>query len=184
LLAAYERTSERRVTAVLVGRRDEGQDALTLVRFDSAGALPNRSALESRWSRFASFDALNDSIREDGGTLEQGPVRLELGPGGAVAYKIHYARRGPGRMAVAWVSIAAGGERLGAGRTLAQAWNNLLGTSAPVMPGTAQTTRLEEARRWLERADSALRGADWTGFGRAWQGLRRALASPADTGGS
>jgi hypothetical protein len=180
-LASYERASERRVTAVLVGRREEGQDALTLVRLDSAGALPSRSALESRWSRFASFDALSDSIREDGGTLEQGPVRLELEPASAVAYKFHYARRGPGRLAVVWVSVAATGDRLGAGRTLSEAWNNLLGTSVPAMPGTAQTTRLEEARRWLERADSSLRAADWTGFGRAWQGLRRTLESPPDS---
>jgi hypothetical protein len=183
-LATFERAGERRLAAVLVAGRAEGQDALTLVRLDSADALPSRSALESRWSRFASFDALGDSIREDGGTLEQGPVRLELGPGGAVAYKVHYARRGAGRLGVAWVSVATAAERMGAGRTMAEAWNNLLGASVPAIAGTAQSTRLEEARRWLERADSALRGADWTGFGRAWQGLRRALGLPSDTAGS
>ncbi len=183
-LASYEVASERRVTAVLIGRRDEGHDALTLVRLDSADALPSRSALESRWSRFASFDALSDSIREDGGTLEQGPVRLEVGSAGAVAYKVHYARRGTDRLSVAWVSVGAASERLGAGRSLAEAWSNLLGASVPTMPGSAQSTRLDEARRWLERADSALRAADWAGFGRAWQGLRRALGLPADTAGS
>jgi len=183
-LAPYERASERRLTAVLVGRREEGQDEVTLVRLDSAGALPSRSALESRWSRFASFDALSDSIREDGGTLEQGPVRLELEPHSPVAYKVHYARRGPGRLAVAWVSVATEGDRMGAGRSFSEAWNNLLGASVPSMPGSAQSTRLEEARRWLERADSALREADWAAFGRAWQGLRRSLGVPADSGGS
>nr|MBA3258616.1 UPF0182 family protein [Gemmatimonadales bacterium] len=182
--ATYERAGERRLSAVLVGRREEGHDALTIVRLDSAEALPSRSALESRWSRFASFDALSDSISEDGGELEQGPVRLELGAGGAVAYKTHYARRGPARLTIAWVSVASGPERMGAGRTMVQAWNNLVGASVPSMPGTAQTTRLEEARRWLERADSALRAADWTGFGRAWHGLRRALGFPADTAAS
>jgi len=181
LLASYERASERRVTAVLVGRREEGQDALALVRLDSSLALPSRSALESRWSRFASFDALSDSIREDGGTLEKGPVRLELEAGGAVAYQSFFARRGEEQPRLAWVSVAAGAERLGAGRSIPEAWSNLLGTAAPSMPGSAQATRLEEARRWLDRADSALRGADWTSFGRAWQGLRRALGMPADT---
>ena len=181
LMASFERASERRTTAVLVGRRDEGQEALALVRLDSALALPSRSALESRWSRFASYDALSDSIREDGGSLEKGPIRLELEPAGAVAYQSFFARRGPERPRLAWVSIAAGAERLGAGRTLPEAWSNLLGTSVPSMPGSAQATRLDEARRWLDRADSALRTADWTAFGRAWQGLRRALGSTRDT---
>ena len=72
---------------------------------------------------------------------------------------------GPGGCAVAWVSIATGGERMGAGRTLEEAWNNLLGASVPTMPGSAQSDALEEARRWLERADSALRKADWSEFG-------------------
>ena len=145
-LAAYERASERRLSAVLVARREEGQDALTLMRLDSTDALPSRSALESRWSRFASFDALSDSIREDGGSLEQGPVRLGLGPAGVIGYKAYYAQRGPGRLAVAWVSLAAGAERMGAGRSLAEGWNNLLGASVPTMPGSAQSTR------WRKRA--------------------------------
>ena len=181
LLASYERASERRTTAVLVGRREEGQDLLTLVRLDSVNALPSRSALESRWSRFASFDALSDSVREDGGSLEKGPVRLELEPGGAVAYQSFFARRMQEKPRLAWVTIAAGADRMGAGRTVAEAWSNLQGTAVPSMPGSAPATRLDEARRWLERADSALRSADWPGFGRAWQGMRRALGMPSDT---
>lgn len=182
-LAAYERVSERRLAALLLGRREEGQDMLTLLRVDSADALPSRSALESRWSRFASFDALSDSIREDGGSLEQGPMRLGVGSGGVVGYKVYYMQRGPGRLAVAWVSIATASDRMGAGRSLAEGWNNLLGASVPSMPGSAQATRLEEARRWLERADSSLRKLDWPEFGRAWDGLRRSLGLPADTTG-
>jgi hypothetical protein len=181
-LAPYERLSERRLAAVLLGRREEGHDVLTLLRVDSTDALPSRSALESRWSRFASFDALSDSIREDGGSLEQGPVRLGLGPSGVVGYKVYYAQRGPGRLAVAWVSVATAADRMGAGRSLSEGWNNLLGASVPTMPGSAQATRLDEARRWLERADSALRKPDWMEFGRAWEGLRRSLGLPSDTG--
>ena len=181
LVATYELTGERRVSAVLVAQREEGQDGLALVRLDSVTALPSRSALESRWSRFPSFDALSDSVRADGGTLEKGPLRLELGPAGGVAYQAFFARRGEERPRLAWVSIAAGAERLGAGRTIGQAWSNLLGASVPSMPGSAQATRLDEARRWLDRADSALREADWSGFGRAWQGLRRALGVATDS---
>ncbi len=181
LLAPYERVSERRMAAVLLGRREESQDVLTLVRVDSSDALPSRSALESRWSRFASFDALSDSIREDGGSLEQGPMRLGLGGSGIIGYKVYYAQRGQGRLAVAWVSIATASDRMGAGRSLMEGWNTRLGTSVPTRPGTAQSTRLEEARRWLERGDSALRKLDWPEFGKAWEGLRRSLGLPSDS---
>jgi hypothetical protein len=83
-------------------------------------------------------------------------------------------------MALAWVSVATD-NRLGAGRTLKDAWSNLLGASVPAIAGTTQTNRLEEARRWMERADSALRGADWVEFGQAWDALRRTLGLPVDS---
>jgi hypothetical protein len=98
-----------------------------------------------------------------------------------VAYQSFFARRGQEKPRLAWVSIAAGADRLGAGRSVAEAWSNLQGTAVPSMPGSAPATRLDEARRWLERADSALRAADWSAFGRAWHGMRRALGMPADT---
>jgi hypothetical protein len=73
-------------------------------------------------------------------------------------------------------------DRQGAGRSLEEAWGNLLGNTVPAPPGTAQAGRLEEARRWMERADSALRSGDWSGFGRAWNSLRGVLGLPPDTG--
>jgi hypothetical protein len=57
----------------------------------------------------------------------------------------------------------------------------LLGATVPVPPGAAQTGRLDEARRWLQHADSALRVGDWSEFGRAWGSLRTVLGLP-DTG--
>jgi hypothetical protein len=98
-----------------------------------------------------------------------------------VAYQAHFARDSRGGVTLSWVSVAAAGDRLGAGRSLREAWSNLLGASVPSIAGSAQATRLEEARRWLERADSALRSGDWTLFGQAWRGLRDALGLPADT---
>jgi hypothetical protein len=181
-MVIFERPSERRVSALLTARAAAGGDRLRLVQFDSAGALESRSALESRWSHFATYDALSDSIVEDGGRLEAGPVRIDLGPGGPVAYQSHFSRDQRGAIALSWVSVAASGDRLiGAGRSLREAWSNLLGATVPTVAGSAQTTRLEEARRWLERADSALRTGDWSGFGQAWRGLRDALGLPADT---
>jgi hypothetical protein len=179
-LALYERANERRLGAALTGAGPGGLDRLRLVRFDSTAAPQSRTALESRWSHFASYDALSDSIADDGGKLEAGPVRLDLGPGGPVAYQAHFARGPRGTVTLPWISLAAG-DRLGAGRTLREAWSNLLGASVPSIAGSAQATRLDEARRWLERADSALRGGDWAVFGQAWRGLRDALGLPTDT---
>jgi hypothetical protein len=180
--AIYERSSERRVAAVLTGTSANGLDELRLLRLDSAGALASRSALENSWSHFATYDALGDSIAADGGRLERGPVRLDLGAGGPVAYQSHFARDSRGNLSLSWVSVAAAGDRLlGAGRSMREAWSNLLGATVPSIAGSAQATRLEEARRWLQRADSALRTGDWSGFGQAWNGLREALGVATDT---
>lgn len=183
-LAIYERASERRVAAVLTASGARGTDELRLIRFDSAGALESRSALENRWSHFATYDALGDSIVEDGGRLDRGPVRIDLGAGGPVAYQSHFARDPRGGITLPWISVAAPGNRLlGAGRSLQEAWSNLLGTTVPSIAGSAQATRLEEARRWMQRADSALRAGDWSAFGQAWSGLREALGTVRDTAG-
>ena len=179
LTVAYERPGERRLSALLLATHEDGGDALRLARFDSAAALPSRGALESRWARFPTFDALSDSIRDDDGRLERGPVRLDVEPDGIVAYQSHFAG-GPGaRPVLVWVTLATG-DRLGAGRSPREAWSNLVGTTVPTIAGQAQATRLEEARQQLIRADSALRAADWNAFGQAWAGLRAALGLPPD----
>jgi uncharacterized protein len=180
LTLAYERPGARRLTALLVAGHDDDSDVLRLARFDSSTALPSRSGLESRWSRFPSYDALSDSIRDDGGALERGPVRFDLGDDGVVAYQSHYAGPPNGRPALVWVTVATG-ERQGAGHSMKEAWSNLLGATVPPIAGQAQTTRLDDARRFVVQADSALRSADWAAFGRAWNGLRRAVGLSADS---
>ena len=90
-IAVYEKANERLLGAVLTGVRSGTGDELRLTLFDSATALQTRAGLESRWSRFASYDALSDSIGDDGGKLERGPVRIDLTDGGAVAYQSHFA---------------------------------------------------------------------------------------------
>ena len=180
LVSTFEVPSERRLSAVLLGSRDEGRTHLSLIRLDSATTLPVRDILQDRWANFPSYDALSDSIREDGGKLERGPLRVEVTSGGPVAYQGYFALRPSGGTVLAWVSVAAP-NRLGAGRTLKEAWSNLLGATVPAPPGTAQSGRLDEARRWVERADSALRSGDWSEFGRAWNSLRNVLGIPTDS---
>ncbi|HEY0351473.1 MAG TPA: UPF0182 family protein, partial [Gemmatimonadales bacterium] len=140
LVSTFESPGERRLSAILVGARDEGRAHLTLVRLDSAATLPVRAVLEDRWAKFQTYDALSDSIREDGGRLERGPVRVEIGPGGPVAYQAYFAHRQSGGMVLAWVSVAAP-NRMGAGRTLKEAWSNLLGATVPAPPGSAQASK-------------------------------------------
>jgi uncharacterized protein len=185
VVSTFESPAQRRLSAVLIGSREDGRTHLRLVRLDSTSTLPVRGVLENLWSNFPSYDALNDSIREDGGKLERGPLRVEAQEGGLVAYQSYFAPRPSGGMVLAWVSVAAPGDarpRLGAGRTFKEAWSNLLGATAPAPPGAAQAGRLDEARRWLQHADSALRAGDWPEFGRAWGSLRTVLGLPADTG--
>ena len=178
--STYESSAERRVSGVLIGSRNDGRLQLVLVRLDTAATLPIGGALEDRWTNFPSYDALNDSIREDGGRLERGPLRVDLSPGGPVAYQTYFALRPSGGAVLAWVSVAAP-NRLGAGRTLKEAWSNLLGATVPSPPGPAQTGRLEEARRWMEHADSALKSGNWSEFGHAWSSLRNILGLPPDS---
>jgi hypothetical protein len=180
LVSTFESPGERRLSAVLMGSRDEGRSHLTLVRLDSVATLPIRAVLEDRWKKFQTYDALSDSIREDGGRLEPGPVRVEVGTGGPVAYQAYFARRHSGGMVLVWVSVAAPG-RMGAGRTLKDAWSNLLGATVPAPPGSAQAGRLDEARRLMQDADSALKVGDWSRFGKAWSGLRNILGLPPDS---
>ena len=174
VVIAYERTSDRRIGALLVAGREGGNDALRLVRLDSARALPSRAALESRWGRFPTYGTLSDSIQDDMGQLEHGPVRFDVTSTGVVAYQSHFARRGDGETILVWVSVASEG-RLGAGHGFAEAWGNLLGATVPSIAGLAQTTRLEETRRLLLHADSALRVGDWVTFGKAWETLRKSF---------
>lgn len=178
--STYEAPADRRLTGVLLGSRNGGSLNTLLVRLDSSATLPVAGTLEDRWTNFPSYDALNDSIREDGGRLERGPLRVELSPGGPIAYQAYFALRPSGGTVLAWVSVAAA-NRLGAGRTLKEAWSNLMGATVPAPPGPAQTGRLEEARRWMEHADSALKSGNWSEFGRAWGSLRNVLGVPLDS---
>jgi hypothetical protein len=180
LVSTFDAPGERRLSAVLIGARDDGRAHLALARLDSSTTLPVRDVLQNRWAKFPTYGALSDSIREDGGKLERGPLRVELGPSGRIAYQAYFARRPSGGIILAWVSVAAS-NRLGAGRTIKEAWSNLLGTTVPTPPGSAQAGRLDEARRWMEHADSALREGDWSEFGRAWGNLRNILGLPLDS---
>ncbi len=178
--AAFEDSTGRQVRSLLLGVMEDGGARPVLLRSGDAG-LPSPSALVARWSRFPVWEQLRDSAAGAGARIEAGPVRYQFRGTELTAWQAQFAI-GPGRRpALVWVSVATG-SRLGAGRDLAEAWRNLGGLDAPLPPGLGGT-RLDEARRWLARADSALRAGDWAAFGRAFEALRSTLgASPADSG--
>jgi hypothetical protein len=185
LVALYERPSGGRVSAALAGATRDGRPVLDLVRLDSVRSLPAPRALDATWRRFPSFLSLADSVRSTGAargdSLVRGPLTVWLDPvAGLGAYRTWYAPRGNG-LALVWVSIAQSGRPVGgAGRTLAEAWDNLRGASAP-LPPTVPTASLEEARKWLRIADSAIRAGDWAGFGRAFDALKQVIGTERDT---
>lgn len=111
--------------------------------------------------------------------MEPGPWRFLPRGGQPLAYQPWYGFGPDGRVAVAYVAVAMG-DRLGGARSFSEAWDNLRGQGAPLPPGTGPSTPLDEARRWMQRLDAALRAGDWEAFGRAFGALRQVLgAAPA-----
>jgi hypothetical protein len=178
-IAAYEHGSPAAVASLLVGGVAEGRLRLLRLELEPREALPGPSSLTQAWTRFPSFERAVDSVRGGGGTLVPGGVRYWFGPGEIGALQAHYGPRGGGGASVTWVSMAAHG-RLGAGRSVAEAWGNLRGASAPLPPGYQPQSALSDARRWFQRADSALRAGDFAGFGRAFEALGATLEVPRD----
>jgi hypothetical protein len=174
LTTGFEQGEDRRVRALLLGRVTESGRRLDLVRLSEAGSIPGPSGAQSIWDRFPSYEQVLDSIVRRGGRLERGPYRILPRGDAPLAYQPWYAFDADGVVTVPYVAIAQG-MRAGAGRSFGAAWDNLRGAGAPLPPGFGPTTPLEEARRWMLRADSALHTGDWEGFGRAFGALRQAL---------
>jgi hypothetical protein len=176
-IAAYEHGNPAAVGSLLLGDMVDGRQRLRRLELEPREALPGPASLTQAWGRFPSFERAVDSVRGGGGTLSPGGVRYWFGPGEIGALQAHYGPRGGGGASVTWVSLAAHG-RLGAGRSVAEAWGNLRGASAPLPPGYQPQSALTEARRWFQRADSSLRTGDFAGFGRAFEALGATLEVP------
>jgi hypothetical protein len=153
-----------------------GGHAPELITWVPRGPVAPR-ALRAAWQRFATFERLSDSVAAVGGRLRAGPVRYLVTADGTVAVEVYHLVPASGAPTVAWVNLAAG-EGMGAARTPAAAWANLLGESAPLVPEPDLPDAMREARRWAALADSALRAGDLEAFGRAFEALKRVLGTP------
>jgi hypothetical protein len=171
----YER--DRVVTSLVQARMADGWETLSILRIDSILALPTPPVLQSRWTKFPTFQQIKDSVEKAGAHMESGPVRYWPTPQGLGASQVWFAQREAMEPVTVWVSLAVT-DRRGAGHDLEEAWQNLLGLSAPIISAGERGSRLFEARRYLEDADGALRRGDLEGFGRAWEGLKRTLRAP------
>ncbi len=176
-IVPYEFPQQRQISAVVRAHVTDGWETLGILRVDSLISLPEPSALQSRWNRFPTFQQLKDSVEKAGARLEPGPIRFWPAGTGLGAYQVYFARRDAQEPTLAWVSLAVADHR-GAGHDLEEAWQNLLGLSAPIISAGERGTLLLEARRHIEAADEALRRGDLEAFGRAWDALKRSLKAP------
>ena len=180
LTAAYIEPGQRRVGALLLATEENGARRLQLVLPDSAATLVAPQVLAGRWSRFALFEQLQDSVRAAGGSLTLAPVRFWLGGAGLGAYRAHFGEGPAGRPLLVWLSLALP-DRLAAGRDEPEALENLAGTGVPAPFAPPGRAPIDEARRWMHIADSALRRGDLEAFARAWDGLRSTLDPAGDS---
>lgn len=177
VVVPYAMTGQRQISGVVRARMADGWEQLTMLRLDSLLSLPDPTTLVTRWSKFPTFQQLRDSVEKEGARLEAGQVRYWPSSVGLGAYQPWFARRDGAEPALKWVSLAIP-DRRGAGHDFEEAWQNLLGVSAPVISAGARGSQLLEARRYLDAADAALRRGDLEGFGRAWESLKRTIRSP------
>jgi len=130
--------------------------------------------LQQRWDRFPFAQQLRDSIRAAGSDHQAGAIRFGVRSDTMFAFQPVYGVGPRGMTGVVMVNVALA-QRLGAGRTYQEAWQNLRGEVAPKPVGSDLSARLEEARQWLDQADAALRRGDLAEFGRAFSYLRALL---------
>ncbi|MEO8716375.1 MAG: UPF0182 family protein, partial [Acetobacteraceae bacterium] len=164
-----------RVATVVTAWRAEGIPVLHLARrVGESSVVADRTDLRQLWSRTPALLHLRDSVAAAGDSTWSRAPRWQLGADG-VAWQPVFAVPRHGTPSLLWIATASG-DRLGGGRTAAEAWKNVTDANPSEEPqGPDDATTLDYARRTLLQADSALRRGDMTAFGRAFEELRRTL---------
>ena len=181
MLVPFVTTEPREVSALLQIRRTGVGDSLQLLRIDTL-RIESPLVLTERWKRFPFQGQLKDSVTATDADFQLGLVRYALTDEGFAAYQPAWAIAPSGRAYLVLVNVAlmstSSGRRVGAGRTMQEAWLNLRGQISPTAIGTGAEATLEQARLLMLRADSALRRGDLQGLGRALAYLLDLLNPP------
>lgn len=179
VVVPFIQVATKRVRVLLDARRTPEGDSIRVIRLDSLEAMDSPSGFIQRWDRFPFQQQVRDSVRAAGVTFESGQVRYARAAEGIVAYQPAWAVSPSGGAQLVLVNVAQG-SGIGTGRTFAEAWKNLRGEVTPSAAGAPAQALLEEARRWMRHADSALKRGDLQELGRALAYLRDLLERPRD----
>jgi hypothetical protein len=174
--------SAPRVGALLLARRTSTGDSLRLVHLDSLWMVESSGSLNHRWEIFPFQQAMRDSVLAAGASFVPGQVRYALAAEGVVVYQPAWAvMAGQAQLVLINVGLGRrdGADRmpLGAGRDLVEAWTNFRHEPTPIAAGSSAQAILEQARRLMLRADSALKRGELTERERALAQLRDLLGS-------
>lgn len=169
----------KRVRFLLDARRTPSGDSIRAIRLDSVHAVESPAGLVRQWDRFPFQQQVRDSVRAAGASFEPGQVRYALAEEGLVVYQPAWSVSPSGDARLVLVDVGLDGA-IGTGRTLAEAWKNLRGEITPTPAGAPAQALLDEARRWMRHADSALKRGDLQELGRALAYLRDLLERPRE----
>jgi hypothetical protein len=161
---------------------------LTLITAQRRGGMPSMAvqllrgeerlgarSLQGLWERTPALTRLRDSVRAASDTLLAGPIRWRLDGDRLLAWQVWWSAGREGNPALLWIGTADG-TRPGGGRRPESLWAD--SSAAGSGMDADLVTRIEAARGWMRRADSALARGDLTAFGRAWEALRGLFAGP------
>lgn len=174
VLVPFIHEGSREIRAFLYARRTASGDSVRFFRLDSLHTVESSAALIQRWEQFPFQQMIRDSVRAAGASFETGRVRHVVASDGIAAYQPAWAVSSFGRVQLVMVNVALD-RRLGTGRSVAEAWKNLHGQMSPITAGAGVQAVLEEARKWMRHADSALKRGDLPELGRALAYLRDLL---------
>jgi hypothetical protein len=163
-----------RLDLLLEGTWDGHTDRLLETVPDSTMAPEGPDVLTRRWGRFPYLQQMRDSVTATGSSFETGRVRYASSPEGLIAYQPSWGVDPRGKATLVLVTVARG-DRIGAGRSLEEAWKNSRGEMADYLRMSDEAAIVGEARRWLREADSAFKRGDLAAFGRAFAALKSVL---------
>jgi hypothetical protein len=168
LRGVLEQGDPAMLAAVLDGHVEATRPVLRVARFAEPLTQPGPS-------QFAAMSLAG--VEPPGGGV--GPVTTLVFPQGVIMFRSLFAtpesQGGPPRLQEV---VAGSGGAVGRGAGPAAAARDL---AAAVRLGAGSRAGWSEARQWFERLDAARRAGDWVAFGRAYEQLRRLLASRNDS---